>query len=179
MTTILGRFFKLTENNTSIKTELLAGITTFLTMSYILFVNPLVLHAAGLDLGAVFVATCIVTAIGCVILGMLANYPIAIAPGMALNVYFSYTVVQALGHSWQSALGAVFVSGIIFFALTITKIRHWLIECMPESLNIGIAIGIGIFISLLALKNGGVIESSSNTLLTLGKMQSVPVLLFF
>lgn len=176
---VLDRFFKLTENNTSVKIELLAGITTFLTMSYIIFVNPLVLHSAGMDLGAVFVATCIVTTIGCMLTGLLANYPIAIAPGMALNIYFSYTFVQKMGYSWQSTLGAVFISGIIFLLLTITKIRHWLIEAMPQSLNIGIAIGIGIFISLLALKNGGIIQADSNTLLTLANMRSLPAILFF
>lgn len=174
----LNTFFKLDENNTTIKTELLAGLTTFLTMSYIIFVNPQILSSTGMDLGAVFVATCIVTVIGSFLLGILANYPIAIAPGMALNVYFAFTIVQALGHSWQSTLGAVFISGILFCILTITRLRYWLIESIPESLNIGISVGIGIFIILLALKSGGIIKANSKTLITLGDIRSLPTALF-
>lgn len=179
MINMIHKFFKLDENNTSIRTECLAGLTTFLTMSYIIFVNPDILQSAGMDFGAVFVATCIVTAIGSLLIGIMANYPVAIAPGMALNVYFSYVIVQALGYSWQSALGAVFISGVLFFIITITKIRRWIVESIPNNLNIAIAVGIGIFISLLALKSGGVIKANSKTFMTLSDITSTTTVLFF
>jgi AGZA family xanthine/uracil permease-like MFS transporter len=175
----IDKLFKLQQNQTNIKIEMLAGFSTFLTMSYIMFINPQILHLTGMDLGAVFVATCLVAAIGSIFTGIVANYPIAVAPGMALNVYFTYVVVQALGLPWQTALGAVFISGLIFLALVLTPIRHWLVESIPECLNIGIAIGIGIFIALLALKSSGVIVASPNTFMTLGDLASLPVLLFF
>lgn len=179
MLNTIDKLFKLQQNQTNVKTEMLAGFSTFLTMSYIMFINPQILHITGMDLGAVFVATCLVAAIGSIFTGIVANYPIAVAPGMALNVYFTYVVVQALGLPWQTALGAVFISGLIFLALVLTPVRHWLVESIPECLNIGIAIGIGIFIALLALKSSGVIVASPNTFMTLGDLASLPVLLFF
>lgn len=174
----LALFFELGRYNTTFKTELLAGLTTFLTMSYIIFVNAHILSLSGMNFGAVFVATCIVTTIGTFLLGILANYPIAIAPGMALNTYFTFTIVQGLGFSWQSALGAVFISGVLFCLLTLTKLRHWLIEAIPDSLNLGISVGVGLFIMLLALKSGGLIKANPNTLITLGNIHAVPTLLF-
>ncbi|MFN7095982.1 MAG: NCS2 family permease [Gammaproteobacteria bacterium] len=179
MLTTIDKLFKLQKNSTTIKTEMLAGFSTFLTMSYIMFINPQILHLTGMDLGAVFVATCLVAALGSIFTGIVANYPIAVAPGMALNVYFTYVVVQALGLPWQTALGAVFISGLIFLALVLTPVRYWLVDSIPECLNIGIAIGIGIFIALLALKSSGVIIPSQNTFMTLGNLASLPILLFF
>lgn len=174
-----SKWFQFQKNQTSFGTELLAGFTTYLTMCYIIFVNPNILHTTGMDLGAVFVATCLVTALGSFLIGVMSNYPVAIAPGMALNIYFSYVVVQALGLSWQDALGTVFVSGVIFLLLTLTKIRRLLIESVPDTLNIGISIGIGIFIALLALKSGDVIKANQNTIITLGNIKSASTLLFF
>lgn len=177
--TLCERLFHLRQYKTSIRIEILAGLSTFLTMSYIMFINPQILHQAGMDFGAVFMATCLVTAIGSILTGLTANYPIALAPGMALNVYFTYVVVQTLGFSWQTALGAVFISGVIFLCLTLTAIRRWIVEAIPESLNIGVAVGIGLFIILLALKSSNVIVASQNTFMMLGNLASLPVLLFF
>ncbi len=157
---------------------MLAGFTTFLTMSYIIFVNPQILHVAGLDLGAVFVATCLTATLGCMLMAFLANYPIAVAPGMAVNVYFTYVVVQGLGYSWQSALGAIFITGIIFFLVTATNIRRYIIEAIPKNLAIALAVGIGIFIALLALKSAGIVQATPDKLLSLGHVKSLPTLLF-
>ena len=176
----LEQRFKITENQTSVTQELSAGLTTFLTMSYIVFVNPAILHAAGMDSGSVYVATCLITIFSCLLVGLMANYPIAIAPAMGLNVFFSYTVVQSLGYSWQNALGIVFISGIIFLLLAITKVRQWIIDLMPEALNVGTAAGIGLFISLIALQNAGIIvKPKSSALLSSGNITSAPCLLFF
>ena len=169
---MLERLFKLQENNTTVKTEVLAGITTFLTMAYIIFVNPGMLATTGMDQGAVFVATCVAAAIGCLIMGLYANYPIALAPGMGLNAFFAFTVVGQMGHSWQVALGAVFLSGVCFFLLSIFKVREWIIHSIPLSLRGGIAAGIGLFLAIIALKNAGIIVGSPATLVTLGDMTS-------
>ncbi len=166
------QLFKLKEHNTDIKTEVLAGITTFLTMAYIIFVNPSMLASTGMDQGAVFVATCLAAALGCLIMGLYANYPIALAPGMGLNAFFSFTVVGQLGYSWQVALGAVFFSGLCFFLLSIFKIREWIINSIPLSLRGGIAAGIGLFLGFIALQNAGIIVNSPATLVTLGDMSS-------
>lgn len=179
MKNLLNRYFQLSENKTSISIELLAGLTSYLTMSYILFVNPQILHLAGMNFDAVFVATCLVTALGSFLLGMLANYPIVIAPGLALNVYFTYVVVQNFGYSWQDALGAVLISGILFLILTVSQLRRWIIEAFPKNLNIATAIGIGIFLMLIALKTVGLIEANKNTLLALSNISSPKTLLFF
>lgn len=180
MKNFINRHFKIIENQTTISQELAAGLTTFLTMSYIIFVNPAILHAAGMDLGAVYVATCLITMIGCLLMGFMANYPIAVAPAMGLNVFFTYTVVQTLGYSWQEALSTVFVAGIIFLLLAVTPVRRWVIELMPESLNAGTAVGIGLFITLIALQNGGIItKPASNALLSIGNLTASSSLLFF
>ena len=152
MTYFLTRFFKLTEFDTTISRELSAGFTTFLTMAYILFANPSILSGAGMDPASSFLATCLVSAIGSALIGLIANYPIALAPGMALTVYFSYTIVQHLGYSWQSALGAVFISGVLFLILTLTQIRRTILEALPKQLCIAVSSGIGIFIGVVALK---------------------------
>ncbi|WP_068545555.1 NCS2 family permease [Thalassotalea crassostreae] len=166
------KLFKLAEHGTTIKKELIAGFTTFLTMGYIIFVNPSMLAMTGMDQGAVFVATCLAAAIGCLIMGLYANYPIALAPGMGLNAFFTFTVVMELGHSWNVALGGVFISGVIFTLLSIFKIREWIINSIPHALRFGIAAGIGMFLALIALKNSGIIVASPATLVTLGDITS-------
>ncbi len=148
---MLENLFKLSENSTNVRTELIAGVTTFLTMAYIAFVNPSILAAAGMDQGAVFVATCLAAAIGSAIMGLWANYPIALAPGMGLNAFFAYTVVLTLGHSWQTALGAVFIAGVLFLILSVLKVREWIINAIPRSLKLSIAAGIGMFLGIIGL----------------------------
>ncbi len=165
-TPLLERLFSLSQHKTSVRTEILAGFTTFLTMCYIVIINPLTLSKTGMDFGAVFVATCISAAIGCLIMGLLANYPIALAPGMGLNAYFTFSVVMGMpGVTWQIALAAVFVSGVIFILFSFFKVRELLVNALPMSLKMAIAAGIGLFLALIALKNAGVIVSSDATLL--------------
>ncbi len=154
---MLEKLFQLQAHNTTVRTELLAGLTTFLTMAYILFVNPSLLSEAGMDRGAVFVATCLAAAIGSAIMGLVANYPIALAPGMGLNAFFTYTVVLTMGYTWQVALGAVFISGRSSFALSIFRIREWIINSIPLPLRSGIAAGIGLFLAMIALKKAGIV----------------------
>lgn len=174
---MLERLFQLNAHNTTVRTEILAGLTTFLTMAYILFVNPSILAETGMDKGAVFVATCLAAAIGSAIMGLVANYPIALAPGMGLNAFFTYTVVLTMGHTWQAALGAVFLSGAIFFLLSIFKIREWIINSIPMALRAGIAAGIGLFLAIIALKNAGIVVDHPATLVGLGDMSQAGVLL--
>jgi len=162
--------FKLTEHNTNVKTEVIAGITTFLTMAYIIFVNPSILSQTGMDYGAVFVATCVAAAVGCLIMGLWANYPIAQAPGMGLNAFFTYGVVLGMGYTWEAALGAVFFSGFIFFLLSVFRIREWIINSIPLSLRLGIAAGIGLFLAMIALKNAGIVVANEATYVSLGDL---------
>ncbi len=173
---MLENLFKLSENSTNVRTELIAGVTTFLTMAYIAFVNPSILAAAGMDQGAVFVATCLAAAIGSAIMGLWANYPIALAPGMGLNAFFAYTVVLTLGHSWQTALGAVFIAGVLFFILSVLKVREWIINAIPRSLKLSIAAGIGMFLGIIGLKNAGIVVDHPATLVTLGDLTQATVL---
>lgn len=165
--------------NTSIKIEVLAGITTFLTMVYIAFVNPAILHDAGMDQGAVFTATCLVTAFACALTGLLANTPIGVAPGMALNIYFSYSVVQSAGINWQHALAMVFVSGLLFLLVSLTRLRRLLIEAIPLNLQIAILIGISLLIALIALQTNQIIISDNHTLMRLGELARPEAGLFF
>jgi adenine/guanine/hypoxanthine permease len=174
---MLERIFKLSENRTNARTEVVAGLTTFLTMAYIIFVNPAILEAAKMPFGAVFAATCVAAAIGCFLMAFLANYPIALAPGMGLNAYFAYTVVGKMGYSWQVALGCVFVSGVIFFIISVLPIREWIVNAIPKSLKMAIAAGIGLFLALIALKNAGVVVGNEATLVTHGKLTSFPVVM--
>ncbi len=169
---MLNKLFKLTENNTSVRQEVVAGITTFMTMAYIIFVNPSLLAAAGMDQGAVFVATCLAAALGCFIMGLYANYPVALAPGMGLNAFFAFTVVGQMGYSWQVALGAVFFSGICFWLLSICRIREWVINSIPMSLRGGIGAGIGLFLGFLGLQNAGIVVQNPATMVALGDMTS-------
>jgi len=153
---MLEKLFKLSENGTTARTEVVAGVTTFLTMSYIIFVNPDILSSTGMDRSAIFVATCVAAALGSAVMGLFANWPIGMAPGMGLNAFFAFTVVAAMGFSWQQALGAVFISGMIFLLLTVTGARAWLIRGIPRSLRSAIAVGIGLFLAIIALKNAGI-----------------------
>lgn len=174
---MLEKLFQLQAHGTSVRTEVIAGLTTFLTMAYIIFVNPMMMADAGIDPGAAFVATCLAAAIGSLIMGLWANYPIALAPGMGLNAFFSYTVVGSMGYSWEVALGAVFISGFLFFLLSIFKVREWIINSIPMALRSAIAAGIGLFLALIALKNAGLVVDHPATLVTLGDLsQPAPLL---
>lgn len=172
-------FFKLKTYHTTIRTEIIAGITTFLTMVYVIFVNPQILHQAGMPYHAVFLATCLTTVVGCLCAGLIANFPSSIAPSMGLNAYFTYVIVLKMGLPWQTALGAVFISGVIFFVLTVFRIRRWIINAIPTSLGIATTAGIGLFIGLIALKNAGIITGDSHTLVQLGNVHTASFVLCF
>jgi AGZA family xanthine/uracil permease-like MFS transporter len=174
---MLEQLFKLSENKTNVRTEIVAGITTFLTMAYIIFVNPAILSDAGMPRDAVFVATCVAAAVGTLLMAFLANYPIALAPGMGLNAYFAYVVVLQMKFSWQVALGCVFISGVIFFIISVLPIREWIVNAIPRSLKMAIAAGIGLFLALIALKEGGVVIANKDTLVSHGDLKSWPVLM--
>ena len=167
---MLEKLFKLKANNTNVRTEIIAGITTFLAMAYILFVNPAILGQTGMDKGAVFVATCLAAAIGSVLMGMIANLPIALAPGMGLNAFFTYTVVLHMGYHWQVALGADCISAVLFFCLSIFKIREWIIRSIPLALRSAIAAGIGLFLAIVALEGAGIVVDNPATLVGMGDL---------
>lgn len=162
------KLFHLSENKTRTGIEISAGLTTFLTMSYILAVNPNILGAAGMDKGAVFVATCLAAAVGCIIMAFLANWPVGMAPGMGLNAFFAYSVVITMGYTWEQALGAVFLSGVVFIILTASGIRRWLIGGIPKSLRSSIAAGIGMFLAIVAFENAGIVVKNDATIIALG-----------
>ena len=167
---MLEKFFKLKENNTTIQTELIAGFTTFITMAYIIFVNPQMMSTAGMDQGASFVGTCIAASIACILMGLYANWPIGLAPGMGLNAFFTYTVVGEMGYTWEIALGAVFIAGILFWFMSITPVRQWMLESIPLNLRVAMGAGVGLFIGLIGLKNGGIIVHNEATLLSMGNI---------
>jgi len=148
---MLDNLFKLSENGTTVRIEIMAGLTTFLTMAYIIIVNPDIMSAAGMDKGALFVATCVAAAVGCLVMGLWANYPIALAPGLGLNAFFAFGVVGGMGVPWQTALGVIFLSGVIFLILAILPVRVWIINAIPRSLKMSISAGIGLFIGVIAL----------------------------
>ncbi|ATG22395.1 guanine permease [Ralstonia pickettii] len=175
--TWLARFFKLEEHQTDVRTEVLAGLTTFLTMAYIIFVNPNILADAGMPHDAVFVATCIAAAIGTVIMGMYANYPIAMAPGMGLNAYFAYAVVKGMGFTWQAALGAVFISGCLFLLVSVFRIREMIVNGIPHSIRVAITAGIGLFLGIVSLRGAGLIVGNPATLVSLGDVHQPSVIL--
>ena len=177
MIDMLDNLFKLNLNSTSIKKEILAGFTTFITMSYIIFVNPQIMSTTGMDFGAVFVGTCLAASIACFIMGFIANWPVGLAPGMGLNAFFTYSVVGEMGYSWETALGAVFLSGILFFIMSVTPLRKWMIDSIPTNLRIAMASGVGFFIGFIGLKNGGIIVSNDSTFLSLGDFSSIETLL--
>ncbi|MDR3355400.1 MAG: NCS2 family permease [Synergistaceae bacterium] len=178
MMSFLEKQFKLKENKTTVKTELLAGLTTFMTMAYIIFVNPGILSQTGMPFDSLMVATCLSAAIATFLMAFLANYPIALAPGMGLNAFFTFSVVIGMKLSWKVALLAVFVEGFIFIVLTLTKVREEIVNTIPKTLKIGIASGIGLFIAFIGLQGGGIIVNSDATLLTLGSLKNnVPAIL--
>ncbi|OLO26671.1 guanine permease [Alkalihalophilus pseudofirmus] len=173
----MDRFFRFKENGTSYKKETIAGVTTFLSMAYILFVNPDLLSATGMDIGAVFVATALAAAIGTLIMGVVANYPIALAPGMGLNAFFAFSVVIGMGIDWQIALFGVFISGIIFILITLSGIREIIINAIPAELKYAAGAGIGLFIAFIGLKNAGIVVPYEATAVTLGNMTAPTTLL--
>jgi AGZA family xanthine/uracil permease-like MFS transporter len=177
MRAFLDRYFGLSQHGTSVRQEVVAGSTTFLAMAYITVVNPGILATAGMDFGAVFVATCLAAALGTLVMGLYANYPVGQAPGMGQNVFFTYGIVLGVGVSWQTALGAVFISGVLFIILSLLPIREWLINAIPRSLKLGIAAGIGLFLGIIALSGSGVIVANPATLVTLGDLTQAPALL--
>jgi AGZA family xanthine/uracil permease-like MFS transporter len=174
---LLERLFHLRENGTTARVEVQAGVTTFLTMAYILAVNPLILHEAGVPVAGALFATAVASAIGCFVMALVANYPIALAPGMGLNAYFAYVVVKGMGVPWQTALGAVFLSGVFFFVLTLLRVRELAIRAIPLGLKLATGAGIGLFIAFIGLKNAGIVAASPATYVTLGKIASTPTLL--
>ncbi len=173
----LESYFEFQRLRTDWRTEILAGFTTFVTMAYIIFVNPSILQAAGIPYAAAMAATCLIAAFGSILMGALARYPIALAPGMGLNAYFAYTVVKGMGISWQVALGAVFISGVTFLLLTAVGVRRMIVSAIPTELYAAVAAGIGLFIALIGLRNAGLITSSSATLVTLGNLRDPQTLL--
>lgn len=166
----LERLFRLSAHGTTVRTEILAGLTTFLTMAYIVFINPSILADAGMDRGAVFVATCLAAALGSLVMGLLANWPVAMAPGMGLNAYFAYVVVLGMGYTWQAALGAVFISGLCFLVVTLTGLRRVIVDGIPRSMRIALTVGIGLFLAIIALKSAGIVAASPATFVTLGDL---------
>ncbi len=174
---LFERLFQLQQHGTTVRTELLAGVTTFLTMSYIVFVNPEILGTTGMDAGAVFVATCLAAALGSAVMALAANFPVGMAPGMGLNAFFTFTVVGAAGLPWQQALAAVFISGLVFLVLSLTGVRAWLVSGIPSSLRSAIVAGIGLFLAIIALQKSGVIVGNEDTLVALGPLNTAPPLL--
>jgi len=179
-TPFLERRFRLTENGTTVRTEFIAGLTTFLTMVYIVFVNPAILGKTGMDAGAVFVATCIAAAVSTAVMALYANYPIALAPGMGINAFFAFTVVLTYKYTWQQALAAVFCSGVIFFFISVFKIRQYVIDSIPQNLKFAVSAGVGLFLGIIALEESHIIVAHPATLVTLGDLRHwEPVLMLF
>ena len=174
---LLDRYFELRRNGTNLRTEMVAGLTTFLTMAYIIFVNPQILANAGMDKGAVFVATCLAAAASTLVMGLYANYPIALAPGMGLNAFFAFTVVLTYKYTWQQALAAVFLSGVIFFLISVFRIRQYVIEAIPHNLKLAVSAGVGLFLGIIALQTSGVVVDHPATLVTLGDLKKPAALL--
>lgn len=174
---VLERFFRLRENGTTVRTEVEAGLTTFLTMAYILAVNPLILSEAGVPIEGALFATALSAALGTLVMGLLANYPFALAPGMGLNAYFTYSVVLGMGVPWQTALGAVFLSGVAFILLTLGRVRELVIKAIPLTIKLATGAGIGLFIAFIGFRNAGLITASEATFVTLGRVTALPTLL--
>ena len=177
MNKFLDSLFKLEANGTNVGTEVLAGCTTFITMVYIIFVNPQMMAASGMDQGASFVGTCIAAAIACFVMGLYANWPVGMAPGMGLNAFFTYTVVGEMGYSWQIALGAVFLAGIIFVVMSVTRLRRWMLDSISLNLRVAMGAGVGLFIGFIGLKSGGIIVANGATFLSLGDFTQPQTLL--
>ena len=173
----LEQIFKLQDNDTTIKKEFLAGFTTFITMAYIIFVNPQMMAASGMDLGASFVGTCIAAAIACFAMGFYSNWPVGLAPGMGLNAFFTYSVVGEMGYTWEVALGAVFLAGILFVIISVTPLRQWMLNSIPMNLRIAMGAGVGLFVGFIGLKTGGIIIQNEATFLSLGSFKNIETLL--
>ena len=174
---MLDRYFGLTQQGTNLRTEFIAGVTTFLTMAYIIVVNPQILSAAGMDKGAVFVATCLAAAVATAMMGLYANYPLALAPGMGLNAFFAFTIVLTYKYTWQQALAAVFCSGVLFLLISILHIREWIINAIPHNLKLAISAGVGLFLGIIALQSAGIVVDHPATLVTLGNLTRPATLL--
>ncbi len=177
MKSALEQFFSLEENQTTLQKEILAGITTFVTMAYIIFVNPQMMAQSGMDYGAIFVGTCLAASFACLFMGLYANWPVGLAPGMGLNAFFTYTVVGEMGYTWEVALGAVFIAGTLFFIMSITSLRRWMLDSIPLNLRIAMGAGVGLFIGFIGLKNGGIIVANGATFLSLGDFTNLSTLL--
>ena len=177
MNNFLEKTFQLELNNTSIKQEFIAAFTTFITMAYIIFVNPQMMAASGMDHGASFVGTCIAAAIACFAMGFYSNWPVGLAPGMGLNAFFTYTVVGEMGYSWEVALGAVFLAGILFVIISVTPLRQWMLNSIPMNLRIAMGAGVGLFVGFIGLKTGGIIIQNEATFLSLGNFKDIETLL--
>src|SRR5215211_2882367 len=171
---LLDRYFGLTQNGTDLRTEAVAGATTFLTMVYIVFVNPDILGNTGMDKGAVFVATCLAAAISTLIMALVANYPIALAPGMGLNAFFAFTLVLSYKYTWQQALAFVFVSGVLALLITASRLREYIINAIPRSLKLAVSAGVGLFLGIIALQQAGIVVDHPVTLVTLGDLKKWP-----
>jgi adenine/guanine/hypoxanthine permease len=177
MHALMNRLFQLDAHDTKISQELVAGLTTFITMAYIIFVNPQMMASAGMDQGASFVATCLAAALACFVMGFYANWPVGLAPGMGLNAFFTYTVVGEMGYSWQVALGAVFLAGVLFFIMSVTRLRAWMLNSIPLDMRIAMGCGVGLFIGFIGLKSAGIITANPATILSLGDLtQPAPML---
>jgi len=174
---MLEKYFSIDSHQTTVQKEVLAGVTTFITMAYIIFVNPQMMAQSGMDHGAIFVGTCLAAAIACFVMGLFANWPVGLAPGMGLNAFFTYTVVGEMGYSWEVALGSVFIAGVLFFIMSITPLRRWMLDSIPMNLRIAMGAGVGLFIGFIGLKNGGIIEANGATFLSLGDFTNPPTLL--
>ena len=174
---MLEKYFSIDSHQTTVQKEVLAGVTTFITMAYIIFVNPQMMAQSGMDHGAIFVGTCLAAAIACFVMGLFANWPVGLAPGMGLNAFFTYTVVGEMGYSWEVALGSVFIAGVLFFIMSITPLRRWMLDSIPMNLRIAMGAGVGLFIGFIGLKNGGIIEANGATFLSLGDFTNPTTLL--
>lgn len=174
---LLQRVFKLEEHGTTVRTELIASFTTFITMVYVIFVNPQILGAAGMDMKAVFVTTALITAIGCILMGLIANLPIAVAPGMGINAYFAYVLVAGMGLAWQTGMTIVFLGAVGFFLLSVFRVRYWMVSNIPLSLRIGISSGCGLLIALIGLHNAGIVVANPDTMVAIGNVKSIPFVL--
>ena len=174
---LLERLFALRASGSNVRTEFVAGLTTFLTMVYIVFVNPQILGSTGMDKGAVFVATCIAAAVSTLVMALYANYPIALAPGMGLNAFFAFTVVLTMKYTWQQALAAVFCSGVIFFLISVFRIREYIINSIPRNLKLAISAGVGLFLGIIALEESKIVVASPATLVTLGDLRNPAAIL--
>ena len=172
MNQILERFFKLESHHTNPKKELIAGLTTFVTMAYIVLVNPQIMAAAGMDPGASFVGTCIAAALACFAMGFYANWPVGLAPGMGLNAFFTFTVVIEMGYSWEIALGAVFLAGVLFVIMSVTPLRRWMLDSIPMNLRVAMGSGVGLFVGFIGLKSGGLVVANDANFLSLGDFSS-------